>query len=170
MFDRLKRWSSRGDDSSGIMDGDLENAIDGMTEDNPCELSYQQRMIGFGITVLLAFVLFFVSLFLLGFLALQLFAITYSLCNISLVTSTFFLVGLKRQLKTMFANKGRAISVIVFVVTLVLTLVAAIVIGSFILAIIMAILQFLAFGWYALSYIPFGQQLMANCCKSLLDG
>lgn len=67
-----------------------------------------------------------------------------------------FLIGPLRQLKTMCA-KERAFATIIMLVCLVLTLCAAFWWKNNGLALLFCILQFLAFTWYGLSYIPFAR-------------
>ncbi|GAA6236373.1 vesicle transport protein SFT2B, partial [Lates japonicus] len=87
---------------------------------------------------------------------LPVFAVLYTVGNICSVASTMFLMGPCQQLKTMCA-KERAIATTVMLVCLVLTLCAAFWWKNNGLALLFCILQFLAFTWYGLSYIPFAR-------------
>uniref|UniRef100_A0A673GZI5 Vesicle transport protein n=1 Tax=Sinocyclocheilus rhinocerous TaxID=307959 RepID=A0A673GZI5_9TELE len=87
---------------------------------------------------------------------LTLFAVFYSLGNIASLLSTMFLTGPLKQLKRM-CDKTRALAT-----------------GIMIwknkgLALLFCILQFLAFTWYSLSYIPFARdaiiKLFSACFK-----
>eukprot|EP01098_Paradermamoeba_levis_P009555 TRINITY_DN3998_c0_g1_i1.p1 TRINITY_DN3998_c0_g1~~TRINITY_DN3998_c0_g1_i1.p1 ORF type:complete len:173 (-),score=42.86 TRINITY_DN3998_c0_g1_i1:15-533(-) len=158
------------EERGGILGGSERDGW-GLSDDNCFSLSWKERMIGFAVCAGLAVLLGFLSFFLLAFLiAIKLFALTYSLANLCLLTSTFFLVGPMRQLKSMFSDTSRGISAVVFFIALILTFVAAAVIDSLILAIFMVIIQFCAFTWYSLSYIPFAQTAVLNCCKGLISG
>ncbi|XP_015748636.1 PREDICTED: vesicle transport protein SFT2A-like [Acropora digitifera] len=87
-----------------------------------------------------------------------LFAIFYSLGNVTALASTCFLMGPVKQLKNMFKEK-RLIATIVMLVCLVLTLCAALWWKSNGLALVFCILQYLAMTWYCLSYIPFARYI-----------
>lgn len=84
------------------------------------------------------------------------FAVLYSVGNLCALGSTLFLVGPLKQLKNMCA-KERAIATAVMLVCLVLTLCAAFWWKNNGLALLFCVLQFLAFTWYGLSYIPFAR-------------
>ncbi|KAG9349340.1 hypothetical protein JZ751_027783 [Albula glossodonta] len=81
---------------------------------------------------------------------------------------TLFLLGPCKQLKRMF-EKTRAFATILMLLFLALTLCAAFWWKIFALALLFCILQFLAFAWYGLSYIPFARdavlKLFALCVK-----
>ncbi|XP_029923984.1 SFT2 domain containing 2b [Myripristis murdjan] len=87
---------------------------------------------------------------------LAVFAVLYSVGNLCSLASTMFLMGPLKQLKRMCA-KERALATVVMLVCLVLTLCAAFWWKNNGLALLFCILQFLAFAWYGLSYIPFAR-------------
>ncbi|KAM3857045.1 SFT2 domain containing 2b [Diretmus argenteus] len=87
---------------------------------------------------------------------LALFAVLYSLGNICSLSSTMFLMGPVKQLKRMCA-KERALATAIMMICLVLTLCAAFWWKINGLALLFCVLQFLAFAWYGLSYIPFAR-------------
>jgi len=96
-----------------------------------------------------------------------LFAIFYSLGNVTALASTCFLMGPMKQLRNMFKEK-RLIATIVMLVCLVLTLCAALWWKSNGLALVFCILQYLAMTWYCLSYIPFARDAVKKCVTSCL--
>ena len=67
-------------------------------------------------------------------------------------------MGPATQLKRMFDGK-RWLSTTVWLLTIVLTLVAALALHSALLCLLCIAVQFVAFAWYCLSYIPYGQQM-----------
>ena len=79
--------------------------------------------------------------------------------------ATGFLRGPIKQLKSMMEPK-RAIAVGVMLLMIVLTFLSAFLWSSGILCIIFCILQFLSYLWYCISYIPYGRETIAGCCKS----
>ncbi|KAJ8004018.1 hypothetical protein DPEC_G00154440 [Dallia pectoralis] len=85
-----------------------------------------------------------------------LFAVLYTLGNMASLCSTMFLMGPLNQLKKMCA-KERAIATSIMLTCLVLTLCSAFWWKNNGLALLFCILQFLAFTWYGLSYIPFAR-------------
>eukprot|EP01121_Diplochlamys_sp_Union-15-3_P018968 TRINITY_DN7032_c0_g1_i2.p1 TRINITY_DN7032_c0_g1~~TRINITY_DN7032_c0_g1_i2.p1 ORF type:complete len:157 (-),score=16.42 TRINITY_DN7032_c0_g1_i2:60-530(-) len=129
-------------------------------------LSWKERAIGFVICASLGFGFAFLGGMLI-LLSLRLFAILYTLGNILALSSTFFLIGPLRQLKSMF-KLHRAIAALVFLASMALTLFFALYKKSALLAVIFVIIQFGAFLWYALSYIPFARTLVTNCVKGMV--
>eukprot|EP01120_Amphizonella_sp_Union-15-10_P010491 TRINITY_DN4204_c0_g1_i1.p1 TRINITY_DN4204_c0_g1~~TRINITY_DN4204_c0_g1_i1.p1 ORF type:complete len:159 (-),score=5.90 TRINITY_DN4204_c0_g1_i1:90-566(-) len=129
--------------------------------------SWKQRIWGFGICATLGFVCAVLGTFMLViFLSVVPFAVLYTVGNILALSATGFLVGPLRQLKTMF-EPTRLIATIVYLVTLILTLFFAFK-GIFILTLICVIIQFLAFLWYALSYIPFARDVVKGCVRGMV--
>uniref|UniRef100_A0A3B3CXD8 Vesicle transport protein n=1 Tax=Oryzias melastigma TaxID=30732 RepID=A0A3B3CXD8_ORYME len=80
----------------------------------------------------------------------KLFAVFYTIGNISALASTCFLMGPLKQLKRMF-EKTRLIATI------------AMLWHKKGLAIVFCILQFLAMTWYSISYIPFARDAVIKC-------
>ncbi|XP_045907619.1 vesicle transport protein SFT2B-like [Micropterus dolomieu] len=151
-MDKLKNVLGVQDEGSRDGPGILERANQAST------LAWGTRMKGFLICFVLGVlcsVLGTCMLWIPG-LGLAVFAVLYSLGNICALGSTMFLIGPLRQLKTMCA-KERAFATIIMLVCLVLTLCAAFWWKNNGLALLFCILQFLAFTWYGLSYIPFAR-------------
>jgi len=144
------------------------------TEDVPITsqisgLSWNTRLKGFGICLLVAVVLgigaiiiYFVSGNISGFAVLYSFAVIFGL------GSTFFLMGPIKQIKKMFEST-RIIASIVFLICVVMTLVSAIAIKIAGLVLLFVILQFLALIWYTLSYIPYARDAIKRCCRGLMN-
>ncbi|XP_036401376.1 vesicle transport protein SFT2B-like [Megalops cyprinoides] len=101
-------------------------------------------------------------------IGLALFAVFYTLGNFASLCSTMFLMGPVKQLKKM-CEKTRALATAVMLSGLVLTLCAAFWWRNNGLALLFCILQFLAFAWYGLSYIPFARdaviKMFSMCLK-----
>ncbi|XP_043928023.1 vesicle transport protein SFT2B [Protopterus annectens] len=97
-----------------------------------------------------------------------LFAIFYTLGNLTSVASTLFLMGPMKQLKRMF-EPTRLIATIVMLLCLGLTLCAAFWWKNKGLALIFCILQFLAMTWYSLSFIPFARDAVKKCFSVCLS-
>jgi len=151
-----------------------EEAVDAMCP----SLTFKQRLWGFGICfgigciISLGSMLFFKRL-LHGEPAP--FAINYTLGNIISIGSTGFLVGPKRQLKRM-SHPTRAATACIFVSSAIATLVCALVLPSAtdlpsnllgMIILVCIIVQFCAFFWYCLSYIPYGRSMCKACCAKI---
>nr|KIR88314.1 hypothetical protein I308_01377 [Cryptococcus tetragattii IND107] len=78
---------------------------------------------------------------------------------ISLI-GTGFLIGFKTQLEKMF-KPVRIIATVLMLASIVMTFVSAFVLPT-ILCIIFVIIQYLAYLWYALSYIPYARTMVKN--------
>jgi hypothetical protein len=134
-------------------------------------LTLKERLVGFGVCVLLGF-LISVSAFgsfsdlLLGYPAR--FAILYSLGNLTSLGSTMFLVGPKHQFRNMTHHSRRS-SAGIYVACMILTPCVAYLLPDYSWLIILLVAsQWVALGWYALSYIPFGRRMAAGLARRLL--
>ena len=128
-------------------------------------LSLKDRLIGFAICFVFGYLLEFMALGSLAGLLLgrtKKFAFLYTAGNIVAIFGTFFLVGPQRQLKLMLdpIRKG---SSIVFILSIILTIISIYLFKSKLLTILCVIIQFGAFLWYVMSYIPYGR----DCLKAI---
>ncbi|XP_070606089.1 vesicle transport protein SFT2B [Erythrolamprus reginae] len=97
----------------------------------------------------------------------MLFAVFYTLGNISSLGSTIFLMGPMKQLKRMF-EPTRLIATIIMLLCLTLTLCSAFWWHNKPLTILFCILQFFALAWYSISYIPFARDAVKKCFTACL--
>ncbi|XP_054479674.1 vesicle transport protein SFT2B-like [Anoplopoma fimbria] len=157
-MDKLKKVLSGQDE--GHSDGILERANQVST------LAWGTRMKGFAVCFVLGIVCSILGSCMLWIprVGLAVFAVLYSVGNISALASTMFLIGPCRQVKTMCA-KERAFATVIMMVCLVLTLCAAFWWKNNGLALLFCVLQFLAFAWYGLSYIPFARDGVIKLCS-----
>ncbi|KAG2178109.1 hypothetical protein INT43_003362 [Umbelopsis isabellina] len=124
-----------------------------------CGLSRMQRLQAFGACFVVGMLLSILStLFLLSGNT-SAFAVIYSIGNIVSLFSMTFVVGIPKQLKTMFAPV-RFWATVVYIALLALTLAMSLWLHNFILSIILVIIQFGALVWYAASYIPYGREVI----------
>ncbi|XP_066562123.1 vesicle transport protein SFT2B [Amia ocellicauda] len=97
-----------------------------------------------------------------------LFAVLYTFGNIASLFSTMFLMGPLKQLKRM-CELTRALATAVMLVCFALTLCAAFWWKNKGLALLFCVMQFLAFAWYSISYIPFARdaiiKMFSMCLK-----
>ncbi|XP_074483333.1 vesicle transport protein SFT2B-like [Sebastes fasciatus] len=162
-MDKLKKVLSGQDDGNTDGTGILERANQAST------LAWGTRMKGFVICFVLGVfcsILGSCLLWIPGF-GLAVFAVLYSVGTILALASTMFLMGPCRQLKTMCAIE-RAFATVIMIVCLVLTLCAAFWWKNNGLALLFCVLQFLAFTWYGLSYIPFARDAVMKLCSMCL--
>lgn len=156
-MDKLKKVLSGQDDGNTDGSGILERA------NQASALGWGTRMKGFIICCILGVfcsILGTCMLWIPG-IGLAVFAVLYTAGNICALLSTMFLIGPCRQLKTMCA-KERAFATVIMLVCLVLTLCAAFWWKNNGLALLFCVLQFLAFTWYGLSYIPFARDAVTK--------
>jgi len=119
-------------------------------------LSKTTRLYGFVGCLIAGFVLSLLgSIFMmLGFFTL--FAFLYSFGTIVSLIGTGFLIGFFKQLKLMF-KPVRVVATIVFLASIGLVFVGAFVLRNGLLCLIFVIIEFLAYTWYTLSYIPYAR-------------
>ncbi|XP_077959950.1 vesicle transport protein SFT2B [Gasterosteus aculeatus] len=159
-MDKLKKVLSGQDEANSDGTGILERANEAST------LAWGTRMKGFAVCFVLGIVSSILGSCMLWVprVGLAVFAVLYSVGNLSALASTMFLIGPCRQLKTMFA-KERALATVIMGVCLALTLCAAFWWKNNGLALLFCVLQFLAFAWYGLSYIPFARDGVMKLCS-----
>lgn len=134
-------------------------------------LSLQQRIIAFGICVAVGFVLgilAWMTLFKVIAGKPYSFAICFSLANVVSIAGSGFLVGFKRQFKSMFAKK-RWVTTTIYLSALVMTLICALVFKSALLTLLFLVIEMCAYVWYVLSYLPFAQKLAIRLCGSCCE-
>ncbi|CAH3035186.1 unnamed protein product [Pocillopora meandrina] len=129
-------------------------------------LSWSTRIKGFIICFIIGVSFSFLGMILL-WRDVKLFAVFYSLGNVTALASTCFLMGPMKQLRNMFKEK-RLIATIVMLTCLILTLCAALWWKNKGLALVFCILQYLAMTWYCLSYIPFARDAVKKCVTSCM--
>ena len=139
------------------------------------ELTWTQRLYGCLFCFLIGMCLEVGSFF--RFVALlsgdpQPFAYMYTIGNLVAISGTCFLSGPKSQMRKMCHNVRRW-STVLFFLSMILTLLVAIGGQTFLalgnlqtpVLIVLIVVQFLSLVWYTLSYIPFAQSMVTNCCK-----
>jgi len=119
-------------------------------------LTRQQRLYGFVGCLVTGFILSIIGSALLFLGALGSFALLYALGTVISLVGTGFLMGFFKQLKVMF-KPVRIVATIVFLGSIVLVFIGAFVLRSDLLCIIFVIIEYLAYTWYTLSYIPYAR-------------
>ena len=134
-------------------------------------LSLKQRLIGFVVCFGLGSLFQFMSMgSILGVLLGRpnKFAFLYTCGNLISIFGTFFLIGPARQFKNM-VNPYRRRATSIFLSSIVLTFISLYIIQSKLLTILFVIIQFCAYIWYIMTYIPYGEQCL-NAITSRLFG
>jgi len=119
-------------------------------------LTRTQRLYGFVGCLILGFVLSILGSGLLFIGQLSTFAVLYVLGTVVSLVGTGFVIGFFKQFKLMF-KPVRLLATAVFLGSVVLVFIGAFVIGSDILCIIFVVIEYLAYTWYTLSYIPYAR-------------
>ena len=105
------------------------------------------------------------------------FAILYASGTVTSLSASMFLWGPAAQCKAMF-DKTRRITTIIFLSCIISIVTICIVFSDIALgpfkgqaAVIMALvfIQFIAYFWYSLSFIPYGRQIFCKCLKKNLE-
>jgi len=104
--------------------------------------------IGFLLSILGSIVLFLGQL--------SIFAVLYGFGTIISLVGTGFLIGFFSQLKLMF-KPVRVLATIIFLASIGLIFVGAFVLDSEILCLILVFVEYLAYTWYSLSYVPYAR-------------
>ncbi|KAI9475555.1 MAG: Got1/Sft2-like family-domain-containing protein [Benjaminiella poitrasii] len=145
----------------------------GTTDDGSwkfCGLDKTQRMFAFGICFAAGALLSILSTLILLTGNVVAFAVIYSCGNVISLFSLTFIVGIPKQLKTMFAPV-RFWATVIYIVLLALTLALSIWLKNFPLSIVLVIIQFGALIWYSASYIPYGREIIrrffGSCVTSI---
>lgn len=144
----------------------LEAATDAQmfTEDSAFSflgLTRTQRIYGFVGCLAIGFILSLLGTVLLFVGMLASFAVLYAMGTIISLVGTGFLIGFGSQLKQMF-KPVRVVATLVLIACIGLIFVGAFVIKNDILCIIFVIIEYLAYTWYCLSYIPYARTAVKN--------
>lgn len=162
-----------GNNNNGLLDSinpfGSSDTEDGLNFGKYFELTYKQRILGFGILAITGILFSMIGTFLLFSLNLVGFAIMYTFGNISMVFATLFLFGPIKQIKSMFSSTHRAIAVITYFLLIIVTLVVAFTIKSAGICIFLVVLESVAYIWYTITSIPGGQTICESCCKNIVS-
>ncbi|KAF7311566.1 ER-Golgi vesicle protein transport Sft2 [Mycena kentingensis (nom. inval.)] len=119
-------------------------------------LSRTTRLYGFVGCLALGFLLSILGSIVLFLGMVTLFAFLYALGTIISLAGTGFLIGFLTQIKMAF-KPVRVVATIILIASIGMVFVGAFVLGNDILCLILVIIQFLAYTWYSLSYIPYAR-------------
>jgi len=119
-------------------------------------LSRTTRLYGFVGCLAVGFLLSILGSIVLFLGQITIFATLYGFGTVISLAGTGFLIGFFSQLKLMF-KPVRVVATIVFLVSIVLVFIGAFVLGNEVLCLILVIVEYLAYTWYSLSYIPWAR-------------
>ena len=131
--------------------------------DDSLTMSKKTRFYGFGITFSAGVLLFFLSI-----IIFPAFVTLYSIGNICIVGSSFFLFGPMKQIKNMM-KQYRIVATAIFLLALAGTLWAALDLKNILLAFLFCAIQAIAFLAYVLTYIPFAGRYIQNCFGNMMS-
>lgn len=124
-------------------------------------LSRTQRLYGFVGCTIIGFVLSILGSILLFVGALWSFALLFTVGIIVSLAGTGFLIGFGKQVKMMF-KPVRVVAAILFLGSIGLVFVGAFVLKNDVLCLVFVIIEYLAYTWYSLSYIPYARTLVKS--------
>ena len=147
--------------------------ISGAASNPSCcpDLDLKTRIIGFILSFIVGIFMMISSISQLFTLALggqRYFAIWYTCGNIVCLSSTFFLMGPKKQCENMMKPQRKLTSLMLFL-SMGTCLIMAFSGISKLIVMVGIIFQFITLVWYVLSYIPGGQSLCSKCVKSTIS-
>lgn len=119
-------------------------------------LTRTQRLYGFVGCLIIGFALSILGSILLFLGQLGSFAVLYTIGIMVSLVGTGFVIGFASQFKLMF-KPVRIIATVVFLGSVGLVFVGAFVLKNEVLCIIFVIIEYLAYTWYNLSYIPYAR-------------
>ncbi|KAL4065372.1 SFT2-domain-containing protein [Scleroderma citrinum] len=119
-------------------------------------LSRTQRLYGFVGCLIIGFALSILGSILLFLGQLGSFAVLYTIGILVSLAGTGFLIGFVTQIKLMF-KPVRLLATVLFLGSIGLVFVGAFVLGNEVLCIVFVIIEYLAYTWYSLSYIPYAR-------------
>ena len=96
------------------------------------------------------------------------YAILYSLGQVLNIGGSCFLSTPSGHFKDM-TKKTRIIPSVVYILSIILTIVIAVATQIRGLVFLFLVIQVLAYYWYTISFIPFGQKILKNACECCID-
>lgn len=143
----------------------------GSEDNSPCgDMSYKTRIIGFLACSIIGTVMSFIVSFVFIFsdFDVAVFAVVYSLSQVLNIAGSCFLSTPSGHLKAM-KKKHRIIPSVTYISLIILTLIIAIATQIKGLVLLFLILQMIAYYWYTISFIPFGQKILKSLCSACFD-
>ncbi|ORX40525.1 Got1/Sft2-like family-domain-containing protein [Kockovaella imperatae] len=149
-----KGWFNIDDQTDDIIFGGEKSAFSSLG------LTRYQRLGGFVICFIAGFGISILGAIMLFLGATGAFATLFAVGAIVSLIGTGFLIGFRTQLEKMF-KPVRVVATILLFAAIAMTFVSAFVLPA-ILCIVFVIVQYLAFLWYSLSYVPYARTMVKN--------
>jgi len=128
-------------------------------DDGGCfELTTTQKIIAFAVCAFFALFSGVFAVISISLLRIRKFSLLFCIMNIMIFSSIGFLVGFKKQIKSLFQKK-RALASVAMIAGIVITMIFSFKWRSLIGVIVGFLIEFVSFLYYALSYIPYGDTL-----------
>ena len=152
------------DDKDSIFSPSKDDALCG-------DMTLKQRVIGFLACSITGFLISWILTFLFIFGGLQMttFALVFSFCQILNISASCFLSTPKGHCKAM-KKKERIIPSVVYITMIILTIVIAVATKVKGLVLLCVVILTIAYYWYTISFIPFGQKILKKICGACLEG
>lgn len=140
-------------------------------EESVCgSLTYKQRVIGFLACSLVGFIVSWILTFVFIFTGFDVvtFALIFSFCQILNIGGSCFLSTPSGHFKAM-KKKHRIIPSVVYVLMIIITIVIAVATHVRGLVLLCVIILTVAYYWYTISFIPYGNKILKKMCGACLD-
>lgn len=132
-------------------------------EDGEClDLTFTQRLMGFAATSIIGIFSGILSIIAISLIRIRKFSLLFAIFNLMTLSSTGFLFGFKKQLRSMFEAK-RIYAAIGMIFGMFTTFMFAMKWKKLIGVIIGFLIEVVSFSYYALSYLPMGTTLFHKC-------
>ncbi|GAB1225988.1 hypothetical protein ENUP19_0273G0002 [Entamoeba nuttalli] len=91
------------------------------------------------------------------------FAKLFTVGNILILLSTFFLRSISSQIKSLISDIPKLIAFVIYLISIALVLFCALKLKSTLLTLPCVVLEVVALLWYLFSYLPYGQEMLKTC-------
>lgn len=133
------------------------------SEDGEClDLTFTQRVMGFVATAIIGVFSGILSIVAISLLRIRKFTLLFAIFNMMILSSTGFLFGFKRQIRSMLEAK-RIYAAIGMFFGMFTTILFAMKYKRLVGVIIGFLIEVVSFSYYALSYLPMGTALFHKC-------
>ncbi|EDR28846.1 vesicle transport protein SFT2B, putative [Entamoeba dispar SAW760] len=91
------------------------------------------------------------------------FAKLFTVGNVLILLSTFFLRSISSQIKSLISDIPKLVAFILYLISIALVLFCALKLKSTMLTLPCVVLEVVALLWYLFSYLPYGQEMLKTC-------
>lgn len=140
-------------------------------EDSVCgKMTLKERVIGFLVCSITGFLISWVLtfVFILSGFNVTTYALIFAFCQVLNIAASCFLSTPKGHLKAM-KKKHRIIPSVVYITMIILTVVIAVATNVKALVLLCVIILTIAYYWYTISFIPYGNKILKKLCGACFD-